>query len=83
MVHDLENWCYIVEFGCGYDKWRLHGDRNGRAIFTSTPVEFDEVNGIVTTASGSKYRLGNCAGNEEKQKQYIRDDVNNGGTRRL
>lgn len=78
-MKELHNWKYIVEFCGGYDRWRLSGiNQDGKDIVTSTPVAFDSMEKIVTTKSGSQYKLINCAANEEEQIRYILEDVERG-----
>lgn len=86
----LENWHYQVELGGGYDSWRLNGEvyghpnySPGASVHVSTPKAFDESKMIITTASGRKYRLGNCDGNLDEQMGHIRDDITRGGTQKL
>lgn len=81
-MFELHNWRYRVLMSIGGDRWGLSGRifgnpkfPEGSENFTSTPKEFDEINMIVTTYSGSKYKLINCDGNLERQKEYIREDV--------
>lgn len=83
----LENWRYLVNFGCGKDEWRLSGNvfnhptiDDGNQAFVSTPVYFDKSKMITITASGRVYSLGICAGNLEEQMGYILDDIKNKGT---
>ena len=58
----LENAKYEMELGCGSDVWRLQGNvfghpkfDDGKAVFVSTPVEFNEETNELTTASGRQY----------------------------
>lgn len=83
----LENWQYLTCMQGGYkmDTWRLsgyvwgHPEMNaGELIHTSTPVKL--IGNFVKTASGRIYKLGKCAGDEKKQKQYIRDDIERKGS---
>lgn len=88
----LENWRYTVLMAGGFrgDSWRLTGNAydhpdyaNGHEVHTSTPVELDEVTLVVKTASGRTYQLCRCAGKLEEQLQYIREDIQRGGSKRF
>lgn len=88
-VVQLEDWRYLVDMGCNDDRWRLHGRvfghpnfRPGYGVFVSTPKDLDEENMILITCSGRKYKLGECDGQLAVQLQYIKDDINQGGTKR-
>ena len=81
----LEDWHYKVDMGAGVDLWRLSGIVHGhpnygsdKRVFVSTPVEFDEEKMQIKGKSGRIYQLGQCNGNVDIQKQYIRDDVKRG-----
>lgn len=83
----LENWRYNVEMGGGTDAWKLNGEayghpnyEEGHRVWTSTPINFDPNSRILITASGRRYRLGVCAGNEREQIEYIMNDIANKGT---
>jgi hypothetical protein len=83
----LENWRYLVEFGCLKDTWRLSGNAfghpnfgEGHQVYTSTPRKFDREKMIVETASGNVYQLLNCAGNEEEEIKYIKEDIDRGSS---
>lgn len=81
-IYLLENWGYHVVMLGGFqgDEWCLGGNvyncphfNCGDRINVSTPVAIE--GRIVTTYSGSRYKLGHCAGNEEEQMKYIMDDI--------
>lgn len=81
-MYQLENWRYHVRMQCGGDVWAISGqvvDRPGwqpySQITISQPVNFDEQNMVVTTYSGSQYKLGYCAGNLKQQIDYIKEDI--------
>ncbi len=83
-VYELYNWSYRMNMGCGIDVWGLCGTvfgkpgfEDGSFMWTSCPVEFDEINMIVTTYSGSKYKLMNCVNNINIQKAFILEDIQN------
>jgi hypothetical protein len=78
----LENWRYTVRMCCSGDSWCLSGEAYGHPRFppghsvsTSSPVSFNKQDMVVTTYSGSIYKLGECAGNLEEQLHYIEEDV--------
>ena len=50
-------------------------NRDGKYLFVSPPVYFNEATRIVKTASGSEYQLGCCGGNEAQEFHFIRMDV--------
>ena len=75
----LHRWQYQVLMLGGFqgDVWALSGHVNDFDIVTyvSKPVALDEENMIATTLSGSKYKLEDCAGNLQKQIDYIKEDI--------
>lgn len=88
----LDDWRYRQVEGLGVrpttwgedsDRFRLYGktfghptNRDGKYVYASAPVEFNEHTRIVRTVSGSFYKLGKCGvPNEEEQFRFIRRDV--------
>ena len=82
-VKNLYRVSYLMEMGFGVDVWRIHGFYNDRPIYTSRPVAFDEDNLVITTFSGSKYKI--CSWNENCKYihdlfiEQIKKDIINGG----
>ena len=88
----LEDWRYRQLEGLGVrpstfghdpDRFRLYGktighptNRDGKYVYASSPIEFNEKARVVRTISGSIYTLGKCGVlNEEEQFRFIRRDV--------
>lgn len=64
---------FEVEFGCGYDTWRIFGDcpdhpvsKSGNSIKPSVPVSYNADKDVFTTKSGSVYQIMNYSMNKEK-----------------
>jgi len=82
----LENWRYLVQFGCIKDCWRLNGNvyghpnhDEGASIFPSTPKSLDRETRILTTVSGTQYYLGNAEGDENEWFAQLEKDIERGG----
>jgi hypothetical protein len=81
----LCNWCYHTKLiGGPKDLWKLTGlvvghksFMDGDEISVSQPVHFNRKEMVVTTKSGSKYKLEECGGNLEVQIGYILEDIKN------
>ena len=77
-MYKLENWSHSK-----YNRvWRIRGEvfkhpvyADGSSVWISCPVDFDEQNMVVQTISGSLYKLGQCAGDLNKEIVLIREDV--------
>lgn len=71
---------YKMDLGCGMDLWKIFGlDEDGRGKFISSPVYYDSTEKIITTKSGSKYKVMNFLQNEEEFVKQIENDIKNGG----
>lgn len=82
---EIYNFRYFMEMACGGDHWRASGivpnhpiQDEGR-IFISTPVEFDEENLHLTTASGRKYKICSFDGDSKQWIEQIKLDIQRGG----
>lgn len=84
---NLENWAYRTLMGGGYkrDSWRLYGEvyghperEDGAGVYVSRPIDFDAEARTIKGLSGRLYKLGECAGNEEEQIQFILNDIERG-----
>lgn len=76
-MKSLHNVKYTMDLGCNFDVWRIHGLRdNGEPIFISTPTKFE--NGVITTVSGSQYKIESYEMNCEEFTKYIREDIERG-----
>ena len=84
---ELHNYGFSMTLRGGYhnDVWMLSGNVYGRIgynpgdkIHVSTPRHFDEENEIVTTYSGSKYKLINPNGNKDEIFKEIKNVIRRG-----
>ena len=74
-----------MDMNCGGDIWRPYGfapdhPTSPGHVYTSTPIEFDEENLILTTASGRKYKICSFEGDNQKWISQIKLDIKNGGS---
>lgn len=72
-MYELHDYRFGMMMGGGRDIWGLTGKvyghphvKPGSFRMVSTPTAFDEANEIVTTTSGSVYKLINPAGDKKK-----------------
>lgn len=84
---EIYNFRYLMDMGIGGDLWKPYGQvyghphiNDGLHVYTSTPVEFDEVNMIMTTASGRQYKICSFDGEQNKWIDQIKSDILNKGT---
>ncbi len=68
------------------DMWALGGNvvgnpkfPTGKHIMTSVPVAFDEANDVMTTTSGSKYKIMSYDVDRDLVVAQIKKDIANGG----
>jgi len=76
-IKDLDHASYMTIMAIGGDQWRLSGMVDGEIRHTSTPVKFDKEKMLVTTYSGSVYRIASISDYTTKEKliEYIEEDV--------
>jgi hypothetical protein len=80
MMKEIFDFRYLMELRGGGDVWRPFGNTPTMGQrYLSTPVEFDEDNDILTTASGSVYKIQSYAVNREEVIAQIKKDIANGG----
>lgn len=85
-MFELHNYRFMMLLGFGQDLWTLHGRVFGRypeyfdgePIHVSTPVHLDRDHEILTTHSGSKYKLMNPDGNKEDIFDEIEETIQRG-----
>lgn len=84
-IYELHNYRFLMHMRGGYmgDLWMLHGYVYGKpgfepgdGVFVSTPQSLD--GDILTTYSGSHYKLVNPDGDEEDIKAEINDVIKQG-----
>lgn len=68
--------CYTMDLGFNEDLWRIHGVRDGEPVFISTPVKFED--GVITTTSGSKYKIGSYNTDPHEFEKQIKKDIERG-----
>lgn len=80
---ELHDATYMMQLGGGKDVWRLTGKvynhpnfPPGHSVFPSVPKSFNE--DILTTLSGSQYRIVSYFNRERVVKQINKDIANNG-----
>lgn len=82
VVFELHNYRFTMHMLGGFqnDVWALSGNVYGKPgfgpgefLFTSTPVAYDSDTDVVTTYSGSRYKLVNPA---VKKDEVVRDILN-------
>lgn len=87
-MYELHNYRFtmFMRGGCKSDIWGLSGNAFGNprldsrhTSFVSCPVEYDHENEIVTTTSGSKYKLVNPAAPKDEIVKEILDVIERGG----
>ena len=76
MAYQLYNARFQIEFGCGKDTWRIHGNCPERSksidndvVMPSTPKSFDPETNIMLTISGSIYEIVSY----ENKNRFIED----------
>ena len=64
MNYQLYNARFQIQFGCGKDTWRIHGNCPERSksidndvVMPSTPKSYDPETNIMKTISGSTYEI--------------------------
>lgn len=82
---ELHDYRFAMYMRIGGDVWGLWGRvyghptfADGQEIMVSVPRVFDEVNMVITTYSGSKYKLVNCAAWDVAVHQEIRSVIKRG-----
>ncbi len=80
---EIYNLTYQMELRGGGDIWRLCGDCPAHPtakgyVWPSSPVSFDEVNDMLVTTSGRKYKVISYI-NKEKVVEQIKKDIANQG----
>jgi hypothetical protein len=77
----LFNVCYKMDIGHGsVDVWRIFGfdDVCGTGKYISVPVNYDELSKIITTKSGSQYKIITFNQDENSFTKQIKHDIKNG-----
>lgn len=84
-IVDIFEFRYLMQLGCGGDYWlpygKVYGHPNfndGHKVYTSTPVSFNEMDMIMTTASGRKYCIRTFESDPQKWIDQIKKDIANG-----
>jgi len=85
-MYEIYNVRYNMVLSGGGDIWALGGNvvghprfETGKHVMPSNPVEFDEVNDVLTTTSGSKYKIMSYGVDRDSVVAQIKKDILNGG----
>lgn len=79
-IKNLYDVRYQMDIGGGFDVWRIHGTlEDGQMRMTSSPIQYDRENAILTTHTGSRYKIQSFIGEAEKTIAQIEKDIAKGG----